>query len=231
MRRLFRLLAPLALLAPLMLLAAPLASAAPTQDWTRTVSRNPAGAYVIGSPAARIKLVEWESYTCPHCAAFARESQATLTDRWIRNGEVSLEIRHLVRDSADLAAAVVARCTGARGFFATSAAIFERQDKWLDRAYQFQQGNAARLGMYPPLARLRAIADASGLSDIGRAHELSDARLDACFADQAEVDRIVAMAGAAQGVEGTPSFFVAGQRLDGFTWDKVEPLLRARVAH
>lgn len=228
MRRLFAL-----LLAPLLaVFAAPmlLAAGAPTQDWTRTVSRNPAGAYVIGSPAARIKLVEWESYTCPHCAAFARESRAVLTDRWIRNGDVSLEVRHLVRDSADLAAAVVARCTGARGFFATSTAIFDAQDKWLDRAMQFQQGNAARLGMYPPLARLRSIADASGLSDIGRAHGLTDARLDACFADQAEIDRVVAMAGAAQNVQGTPTFFVAGQRLDGFTWAKVEPLLRARGA-
>ena len=225
MRRLF---APiLALLAVPMLLGA----TAPTRDWTRTVSRNPAGAYVIGNPAAPIKLVEWASYTCPHCAAFARESQATLTDRWIRNGEVSLELRHLVRDSADLAAAVVARCTGARGVFATSAAIYAGQDKWLDRAVQFQQGNASRIGMYPPLARLRAIADASGLSDIGRAHELTDARLDACFADQAEIDRVVGMAAAAQGVQGTPTFFVAGQRLDGFTWDKVEPLLRARGAH
>ena len=215
----------------LALLFVPLLLGATTaRDWTRTVARNPAGAFVIGNPAAPVKLVEWASYTCPHCAAFARESQAVLTDRWVKGGGVSWEVRHLIRDPADLAAAVIARCTGARGFFATSSAIFAAQDKWLEQAIAFQQANGARIGMYPPLGRLRAIADGSGLSDIGRANGLTAERLDACFADQAEVDRIVAMTGQAKDVTGTPTFFVAGQKLDGFTWDKVEPLLRARGA-
>ena len=212
------------LLVPLLL------AAAPARDWSHAVQRNAAGAFVIGNPAARVKLVEWQSYTCPHCAAFARESRPVLADRWVRGGSVSVEVRHLIRDSADLAAAVVARCTGARGFAATNAAIFAGQDKWLDRAVAFQQASGPRLGMYPPLARLRAVADGSGLSDIGRANGLTNARLDACFADQAEIDRIVAMATAARDVAGTPAFFVAGQQLDGFTWATVEPLLRARGA-
>lgn len=214
------------------LLALPLVvSAAPVaRDWTQTVARNQAGAYIRGNPAAPVKLVEYASYTCPHCAAFSAESGPTLEGKWIRGGSVSLEFRHLIRDPADLAAAVVARCTGVRGFFATSTAIFAKQADWLDRAINYQQTNASRINMYPPLARLRAIADASGLSDIGRAQGLTDARLDQCFADQGEVDRIVAMTSGADGVTGTPTFFVGGQKLDGFTWDKVEPLLRARGA-
>lgn len=214
-----------ALVLPLLLAAAPAA-----RDWTQTVTRTAAGAYVQGNPAAPVKLVEYASYTCPHCAAFSAESAATLEARWIRDGSISLELRHLIRDPADLAAAVVARCTGPKGFFATSTAIFARQPQWLERAVTYQQTNASRINMYPPLARLRAIADGSGLSDAGRAAGLTDARLDACFADQAEVDRIVAMTNGAAGVSATPTFFVAGQKLDAFTWDKVEPLLRARGA-
>lgn len=214
------------------LLAVPLLVAASpaARDWTQTVARTAQGAYIRGNPAASVKLVEYASYTCPHCAAFSTESGPTLEGKWIRGGSVSLEFRHLIRDPADLAAAVVARCTGVKDFFATSTAIFAKQPQWLDRAINFQQSNASRINMYPPLARLRAIADGSGLTDIGRAAGLTDARLDQCFADQAEVDRIVGMTNGAEGVTGTPTFFVGGQKLDGFTWDKVEPLLRARGA-
>ena len=210
------------------LLVLPLLLAATTaRDWTQATTRLPSGAYLLGNPAARVKLVEYGSYTCPHCAAFAGESGPVLHDRWIRQGSVSLELRHIIRDSADLAAAVVARCTGPK-FFATSYAIFARQDQWLGRAINFQQTNASRINLYPPLARLRAIADGSGLTDIGRAQGVSDARLDACFADQAAIDRIVAMTASATDVTGTPTFLLDGKRIDGFTWDKVEPQLRAR---
>lgn len=212
----------------LALFALPLLLAATTaRDWTQATTRLPGGAYVLGNPAARVKLVEYASYTCPHCAAFAGESGPVLHDRWIRDGSVSLELRHVVRDSADLAAAIVARCTGPK-FFATSYAIFARQDQWLGRALNFQQTNAARINLYPPLARLRAIADGSGLTDIGRSQGATDQRLDACFADQAAIDRIVAMTAAATDVTATPTFLIDGKRVDGFAWDKVEPALRAR---
>lgn len=203
-----------------------LLAAAAARDWTQATTRLPSGTYLLGNPAAKVKLVEYASYTCPHCAAFAGESGPVLHDRWIRDGGVSLELRHIIRDSADLAAAVVARCTGPR-FFATSYAIFAKQDVWLNRAINFQQTNAARMNLYPPLARLRALADGSGLSDIGRAEGATDARIDACFADQPAIDRIVAQTAAATDVTGTPTFLIDGQHVDGFTWDKLEPVLRA----
>ena len=212
----------------LALLALPLLLAAGSaRDWTQATTRLPSGAYLLGNPAARVKLVEYASYTCPHCAAFAAESGPVLHDRWIRDGSVSLELRHVVRDTADLAAAIVARCTGPK-FFTTSYALFARQDQWLNRAINFQQTNASRINIYPPLARLRAIADGSGLTDIGRSQGVSDERLDACFADQAAIDRIVAMTAGATDITGTPTFLLDGKRIDGFTWDKVAPALRAR---
>ena len=210
-----------------LLLAFLLLAASAARDWTQTATRLPSGAYLLGNPAARVKLVEYGSYTCPHCAAFAGESGPVLHDHWVKDGSVSLELRNFIRDSADLAAAVVARCTGPK-FFTTSYVIFAKQNMWLNRAADFQQNNEARLAMYPPLARLRALADGAGLTDIGRAEGLTDQRLDACFADQAAVDRIVAMTAAATEVTGTPTFLIDGQRLDGFTWDKLEPALRAR---
>ncbi len=50
-----------------------------------------------------MKLIEYGSYTCPHCAVFAKESEAELKGKMIRSGGLSLEYRHLIRDPADLA--------------------------------------------------------------------------------------------------------------------------------
>jgi len=212
------------LLLPLLL------AAGPARDWSATVNRTGAGAYVLGNPAAPVKLVEYASYTCSHCAAFSGESAASLKGQMIRSGSTSLELRHLIRDQVDLAAAVVARCTGPAKFFRTSEAIFAQQPQWLPRAIEFQQANSARLGMYPMLAQLRALADGTGLTAFGRAAGLSQPALDACFADQAEVDRIVAMTANARDVEATPTFFLNGQKVPGASWATLAPALRARGA-
>lgn len=212
------------LLLPLLL------AAAPARDWSAAVARTGAGAYVLGNPAARVKLVEYASYTCPHCAAFSGESAAVLKGRMIRSGSTSLELRHFIRDQVDLAAAIVARCTGPARFFRTSEAIFAQQPRWLPQAIEYQTANAARLGMFPPAAQLRALADGAGLSAIGRAAGLSNAALDACFADQAEIDRVVAMTANANDVRGTPTFFVNGAPAPANNWATLAPILRARGA-
>ncbi|WP_128082185.1 thioredoxin domain-containing protein [Sphingomonas sp. Ant20] len=133
------------------------------------VTRTASGTYVLGSPAARVKLVEYASYTCSHCADFSTQSQAVLKGKMIASGSTSLEFRHMIRDRLDLAAAVLARCTGPRGFFPTSAAIFAAQPAWLEKGIEFQQVNAARINLYPRPAQLKAYADGAGLTDLVKA--------------------------------------------------------------
>ena len=208
-----------------------LAAATPARDWREAAVKTPAGAYVIGNPAARVKLVEYASYTCPHCAAFAAESAPVLKEQMIRSGAVSLEYRHLIRDGLDLGAAILARCTGPRGFAATSAYIFATQDKWLMRGIAFQEANGQRIAMYPRLGQLRALADGAGLTAMIQAHGLSPVAIDACFADGAEVDRIVRLTSSAPaGVNSTPTFFINGQKTPNVDWARLEPLLRAAGA-
>ena len=86
------------------------AQARAKMDWSTHVTQTPAGAYVIGNPAARVKLVEYVSYTCPHCAVFTTESAPVLKGQMVRSGSTSIEIRHFIRDRLDLAAALIARC-------------------------------------------------------------------------------------------------------------------------
>lgn len=208
-----------------------LSAAGPTRDWRRVATRTPSGAYVIGNPAARAKLVEYSSYTCPHCGAFAVESGPVLMDRMIRDGSTSLEIHPVVRDRLDLAAAILARCGGAQRFAAMHLAIYAAQNQWLDRGIAFEQGNAQRLSTYALLGQLRTEADGAGLTDVARAHGLAPAAIDRCFADRSGVDALVALSAATPAnVPGTPAFFLRGQLLPAYDWAKLEPLLRAQGA-
>ncbi|SFP90666.1 DsbA family protein [Sphingomonas rubra] len=208
-----------------------LAGAAPARDWTQTVKPAPSGFFVVGNPAAKVKLAEWASYTCSHCGDFATQSAPVLKDRMIRKGSVSLEVRHLIRDPLDLAAVVVARCGAPRGFLARHTAIFAGQEAWMQKGAAFVQANAASLGKLPPPAAFRRIADAAGLTAIGRANGLSEPQVAACFADKAALDRVTALDRQVPAdVQGTPTFFVNGTLVPNVDWAALEPILRARGA-
>src|SRR3546814_20886474 len=79
------------------MLAGAAAPAPQAGDWTRTVTQTAAGSFVMGNPAAPVKLIEYLSYTCPHCAAFTAESADVLRGRMVKSGKVSLEMRNAER--------------------------------------------------------------------------------------------------------------------------------------
>ena len=217
------------LLAALVAGVAPAAS--PARDWAVTVTPSAAGDWVIGNPKAKVRLVEYGSYTCPHCGAFAHESRAVLRDRMIRSGSVALEYHHLVRDALDLAAVVLARCGGPARFAGVHDAIFARQDEWLPRGFEFQQVNAQRIAMYPRLAQLRAYADGAGLTEIVAAQGLRPAQIDACFADATALDGVVTLTARVPAeVDSTPTFFLNGRLAPHLDWTALEPRLRAAGA-
>ena len=214
------------------MLSVSLAADAAAPNWQARVTRTADGGFLIGNPAAKVKLVEYMSYTCPHCAAFSRESAAVLRGQMIKSGTVSLEERNLVRDQLDLAAALLARCAGPAGFDKLSTAFFAQQDTWLPAGIQFEQANGQRMAMYPKMARLKAGADGAGLTAIARANGMSQAQIDACFASDAGLQPVMAMLEKVPaGITGTPGFIVNGKLQDKiFDWAHLEPILRAAGA-
>jgi len=220
----------LALVGAFFMLSLSASAAAP--DWQTRVVQTADGGFLVGNPAARVKLVEYMSYTCPHCAAFSRESASVLRGQMIRSGAVSIEERNLVRDQLDLAAALLARCAGPAGFDRLSTNLFAQQDKWLSDGIEWQQANSQRMAMYPKDARLKAAADGAGLTAIARANGMSQAAIDACLADPAGLDQITGLLQhVPPGINGTPGFLINGKvQADIYTWAALEPALRAAGA-
>lgn len=213
--------------------ALPLLAAASPMAWDKTVRATSNGAYVMGNPAAKTKLVEYLSYTCGHCAHFVGESNVALKAGYVARGTVNVELRNAVRDRFDFAAALLARCGGPSRFFGNSDAIMAKQEVWLGKANAFAQANGTKLDTMPPNEGLKLIARGLGLDVIMKARGFSVQQIDACLTSKADQDRIVAMTKEAWNVRkitGTPSFLINGELVDGTSWAVVEPRLKAASA-
>ena len=206
------------------------AAAPAAKDWTQVVTQTPDGAFVLGNPAAKVRVVEYLSYTCPHCAAFAEESAPVLRGQMVKSGRVRLELRNAVRDKLDLAAGALARCAGKAGFFGATEAMLSSQSAWLPRGLLFIQTNEGRLGLYPEAARLRAYADGAGLTAMMKARGVNDQAIDGCFAPDALAPMLDMTKEAWGKITGTPTFFVNGKIVPNAHWAELQPALTAAGA-
>jgi protein-disulfide isomerase len=207
--------------------AAPVRRAAPV-DWARTVVATPEGGFRMGNPAAKVKLVEYGSLTCVHCAAFDREGLASLVARYVRSGKVSYEYRNFILNGLDVAATLVARCGGPSRFFPVSDKFYATRDQWMGRLSGLTQAQKDQLNALPENARLGRLAEMVGLTGLAAQQGIAPAQSKRCLADQAALQRLGKMAEAAgaQGVGGTPTFFLNGSNIGTHTWATLEPILR-----
>ena len=73
----------------------------------------PALTYMAIGPAdAKVTIVEYASFTCPHCAAFHTNVFKDLKKDYIDTGKVRFEFREVYFDRYGLWASMMARCGG-----------------------------------------------------------------------------------------------------------------------
>jgi len=220
------------LLIPASAPAATRAVAPATAGWTTTFSVSPAGGYVMGNPKARVRLVEYASLTCPHCAAFSAEGVPALRSAYVAKGLVSYEVRPLTRDRMDLVAFLLARCGGPRIFFPAMEDLFAHQADWLEKAADAESSFYARLASLPTEAMLPELAKNAGLDAMLLKHGVDARRQQACLTDKAAQQQLAGMKtqSEALGVEGTPGFLINGSLVrDAASWGTLEPALRAAL--
>lgn len=200
------------------------------RDWTQVVSQTPEGGFRMGNPQAPVRVVEYLSLTCPHCAEFSRDGMPRLL-AYVRAGRVSLEYRNFVLNGLDLAASFLSRCASPQNYFPLTHAILGAQGQWIGRMQALDQAQQAALEGHPPLETMRRVVAASGLDAIAARHGIDAAQTRTCLSNQAGLDRVIQMqqAGQRYGVSGTPTFSING-RIAGSVhdWAALEPLLRGR---
>ena len=209
--------------------AAPARKAAPVQrDWSRTVVVTPEGGYRMGNPSAPVKLVEYGSLTCGHCAHFAETGMASLVVNHVRTGKVSFEYRNFILSGPDVIASLLARCAPPSQFFRFVDRLYATQPTWTGKIGSLPQAEKDRLKALTTGQRFGALADISGLTAMAAQFGVPGPKAKACLADEAGLDRLeaLAQAGEALGVGGTPTFFINGANIGPQTWESLEPVLR-----
>ena len=149
---------------------------------------------VEGSATAPITLIEYASFTCPHCAHFHTQILPELKKKWIDTGKVKLVYRDFPLDQIAAKAAQIAECAGKDRYFGVIDLIFANQRTWAAAA--------------DPIAELAKPLRIAGLGE---------AEIKACLANEAMSNAVISdyKTGEALGVNSTPTLIINGQLYPG----------------
>ena len=191
--------------------------------------------HILGNTDAPIRLVEYMSYTCPHCGQFAQQGEGMIRFAYVPTGLVSYEIRHMIRDKVDLAAALLAHCGTPAQFAANHTAIMAAQPQWLALARKANEAQRQRWFNGPLTARNQAIANDLGFYQIMESRGFGRVEVDKCLANAKLAERLELTSDADAerlALPGTPSFLINGQLLDRVaSWQALYPVLQQAVAN
>lgn len=168
---------------------------------------------ILGQETAPLTIVEYASFTCPHCAAFHEENFPKLKAEYIDTGKVKFIQRDVYFDAVGLWAGILARCGGDDKYYAVSGMLFNEQKTWLNA----KTGDEIA-------ANLRKIGAKAGMTTEG---------MDACWADQQKVADLVATfqkTSTEDKVEGTPSFIIGGETVANQPWDDMKKIIDTKLA-
>ena len=196
---------------------AAVSSAAPANpNWLTTFTLTEQGSHIVGNPAAPIKVVEYLSYTCGHCATFETKDAPVLKTQYVATGKASLEIRNMVLNAYDLTAAVLARCGGKDRFFGNQKHLMATQSVWMGKSGNISAATKAKLQAEDYHGFMAGAYTELGLGPIMQQRGVTPVQAKTCLADKASLKAVIDMtdAGAALGVQGTPSFLVNGKLQD-----------------
>ncbi len=151
--------------------------------------------YTLGSDAAPVEVTEYSDFECPFCANFAAVQMPTIKQQLIATGKARWRYRDfpLPNHQYSRFAAHAAQCAGEQGKF------------WEMHDQLFYNHSWAQTGRNP----------AGLFRDLAKAAGVDLARYDACmesgrYAARIEFSR---QEGDQRLVDGTPTFFVNGERL------------------
>jgi protein-disulfide isomerase len=201
-------------------------------DWAQIVSMTPEGTYLMGNPNAPVKLVEYASISCHVCADFSSEGGTTLRDTYVRSGQVSWEYRPYLLFPTDPGIFMALRCLDPAAFFRTSEQLYADQRTWIARVQAMPQEQQQAIEQMSAAQKAAALVQAAGLETFFRQRGVPAARMNQCLADPNALQQLGALkvrGDSQDGVTGTPTFIINGQKQEVSAWSALEPLLRRAI--
>ncbi|MEO1220436.1 MAG: thioredoxin domain-containing protein [Pseudomonadota bacterium] len=199
-------------------------------SWHAEVQKTERG-HMIGNPDAEASLIEWISYTCGHCATFAREGESALDLALLAPGHMNVEVRPVIRNSVDLTISLLVQCGGAESFKERHRMYLMRQESWMTKLRNTPQSQMQSWSSGHKTSRI-SMAAALDLDDMLAERGVSRMDITTCLNDDQAALKLV-QNGAADKEEfaypGTPSFALDGKLLDQVhTWGALYPVIAER---
>jgi protein-disulfide isomerase len=170
------------------------------------------GDIVLGDEAAPVTVIEYASFTCPHCAAFHINTWPRFKAEYVDTGKVRFILREVYFDRYGLWASMVARCGGPDAFYPMADQFLKKQSVWA-KVPEGQIGGE--------------------IQKIGRLNGLSADQLSACLSDQDYAKALVEtyqQNSAADDVNSTPTFIINGEKHEGnMPFDELSALVDAAL--
>ncbi len=167
----------------------------------------------MGPADAKVTIVEYASFTCPHCATFHKGPFKQLKADFIDPGQVRFIYRDVYFDRLGLWASMVARCGGPEKFFGITDLIYEQQRDWIGEGDPVQ------------------VAD--NLRKLGKVAGLGEDQVNACLADEDKAKTLVAwFQGHAQAdnINSTPTLMINGEQHSNMPYSDLKPLIEGLLA-
>ena len=169
---------------------------------------------VLGDENAPVTVVEYASYTCPHCRNFHEQVFGELKANYIDTGKIKFVYREVYFDKFGLWAGMIARCAGPDRYFGVTDLLYEKQAEWL------ASRNDAQI--------------AADLRKIGLSAGMTGEQLDACLADGAKAQAMVEVFQAnaeADSVRSTPTFIIDGESYTNMNYADFSAILDERLGN
>ena len=168
---------------------------------------------VLGVADAPVEIIEYASFTCPHCATFHAEVLPQLKADYIDTGKVRLIYREVYFDRFGLWGSMIARCGGEARYFDIANLFYEKQREWT------ASGDPVII-----IAELRKLAKTTGMTDEA---------LDACMSDANMAQRLVSWYqtnAERDDIRSTPSFVIDGENNANIPYARFREIIDAKVA-
>lgn len=170
--------------------------------------------HVLGERNAKVRIIEYASMSCPHCAEFYTNGFENLQD-YIDSGEVAFIYRDFPLNGPALAGAVAAKCYYNKvkqdyKYHNFVKNLFKHQEKWA----------------FTPdfIEKLKEISSIQGVSN----EELTK-----CFENKEMQKNIVTItkeASASLNIKSTPTFIINGEIVGGYKgWDTLSEVIDRKL--
>lgn len=167
----------------------------------------------LGVADAPVTIVEYASFTCPHCATFHEGPLKQLKADYVDTGKVKFTFREAYFDRFGLWASMLARCDGEARFFGLTDALMKGQSEWL------KSGDPVGIS--------------AALSKIGLAAGLSKDQVNACITDNDKAKELLTWYQtnqAADNINATPSLVINGELHSNMSYADLKKIIDAKLA-